>query len=406
MSITPNMGLDKPTLGGDSGAWDDKLNTSLDLLDAHDHTAGNGTRVPVDGLDIDEDLPFGGFGLTDVGRVVFFASAAPSDAVCLYVSSSDNELYWRTFSGADVKLTSGTTINTSLVGGIGGDYSTVGAEVAYDDGSDRYTFKQQGSPRTWARIACGDVRLYETGTNETVFVGLKAPAGLAVSYDVTFPDAVPDSTSLMLMDAGGVMTVSNTVPNAIAFSAGITTTTLAASGNATVGGTLGVTGVLTPSAGITVPSGQSITLTNGRVIFTAIRRYPVYTNHTGYIAVSGTTGSTPGAAGINFAVSTVAYIPLPVHTFESGVLLFDSLTLYSSLAGGNVTLQPFYVNEATGAFTSLAALSTQAAAPIVTYTFAAPTGLPSTGSTLWLKITTDAATSGTTWSVSVAGHMA
>ncbi len=206
MSTLPNMSIVLPALGGDSGSWDDKLNDALTLVDSHDHTSGAGVQVPSAGLNIDADLSFGGFTISSLGKLSFTAITAPvSGSKNLFVNTSDNELYWRSNGGTNVKLTSGTSINTTLVGGIVGDYTSVGAAVAYDDANDRYTFKQQSG--TWARLASGDVRLYETGTSESVYVGLKAPGALAASYDITMPLAVPSTTGFVRMSSGGVLSV-------------------------------------------------------------------------------------------------------------------------------------------------------------------------------------------------------
>lgn len=240
-AILPNMGLQLPELGGDSGDWDDLLNDMFEVVDEHDHTAGKGVLIPTAGIDIDADLPFAGYGPTGLGKAAFNAvTALTSGSKTLFVSSADNELYWRTNAGVNVKLTNGSSINTTLVGGIVGDYASVGAEVAYDDANDRYTFKQQGSPKPWARLASGDVRLYEFNTTETVYVGLKAPAALASSYDVTLPLAVPASTAIVLMSSAGVLSASNTVPNAVTFSTSLTTPTFG--GNPTFTGNVFISG--------------------------------------------------------------------------------------------------------------------------------------------------------------------
>jgi hypothetical protein len=189
MPTLPNMSLITPTLGGDSGTWDDKINACLALIDAHDHTSGKGVLVPVAGLDIDDDLAMGGNAVTGLEKLGFNAiTALASGTKNLFVSSSDNELYWRSNAGANVKLTDGASLNITLVGGIVGDYSSVGAEVAYSDADDVYTFKQ---PTTWARLACGAVRIYETGTSESVYVEHAVATGLASSYTVTWPTALP-----------------------------------------------------------------------------------------------------------------------------------------------------------------------------------------------------------------------
>lgn len=207
MPTLPNMGIITPTLGGDKGVWDDKINAAMGLIDAHDHTAGKGLPITTAALDIDADLDVGGHALTSLGKITFSAIATLAAGLLdIYVDVNDNELYWRNASGANVKLTSGNSINTSLVGGIVGDYSTVGAEVAFDDANHRYTFKQQGSPHTWAITASGEVRIYETSTSENVYVGQKAPTALAATYTLTWPLALPAVGQPVVCAADGTLT--------------------------------------------------------------------------------------------------------------------------------------------------------------------------------------------------------
>jgi hypothetical protein len=202
------MNLITPTLGGDDGEWDDKINACLELIDEHDHTPGKGLLITVAALDIDDDLVMGGLSLTGVGSVDFTAIAAPaSGARRIFVSSVDNELYWRTNSGTNVKLTNGASINTTLVGGIVGDYAAVGAEVTYDDANKRYTFEQETD--AWARLASGPVRIYEFNTTESVYVELAVAAALASSYTITLPDAVPAGTVPVQISASGIVSFSN-----------------------------------------------------------------------------------------------------------------------------------------------------------------------------------------------------
>jgi hypothetical protein len=209
----PNLSIVLPSLGGDIGTWDDEINAALTLVDAHDHTAGKGLRIKSAAISIDADLSFGGFFQSSVGKVSFSTIAAPSSgSKAIFVNSADNELYWRTNAGVNVKLTNGASINTSLVGGIVGDYAAVGAEVAYDDANDRYTFKQQ-STKPWARIMCGGIQLAEFNTTESVFTRLICNAALAVSYDLIFATALPGSTSIVQVDSAGNLTYSSTLVN-------------------------------------------------------------------------------------------------------------------------------------------------------------------------------------------------
>lgn len=222
----PNMTLVLPAIDGDSGLWDDELNTALTLVDGHDHSPGKGLRIKTAAIQIDAALNLAGFGAVNVGEVALAEIATPAaGARLLYVDTNDHELYWRSNAGVNVKLTSGVTLNTSLIGGIGGDYTAVGAEVDYVDADHAYTFKRNGAPKPWARISCGDVRLHETDTVESVYVGLKAPAALAASFDVTLPLTLPVSTLLVQMDAAGVLTTSNTITQPITLSGGVVGTT-------------------------------------------------------------------------------------------------------------------------------------------------------------------------------------
>lgn len=213
MPTLPNMGLITPTLGGDSGTWDDKINAALALIDSHDHTSGKGVKVPIAGINVNANLAMGGYSVTGVFSYDFAAvSPINTGSKRLFVSNADNELYWRTNGGTNVKLTSGTSINTTLVGGIVGDYSSVGAEVAFDDANGRYTFKNGASPsKKWARLAAGPLRIFEYNTTESVYVEQLAPAALGASYTVTWPTALPASTCLVRLKADGTLDTSSNI---------------------------------------------------------------------------------------------------------------------------------------------------------------------------------------------------
>jgi hypothetical protein len=204
MPTLPNMNLVTPTLNNDNGAWDDKINVALGLIDAHDHTSGKGLRITPSAMNINANLGFGGFAITAAGQVAFTAVAAlAAGSKTLFVSSVDNELYWRTNGGTNVKLTDGNSINTSLVGGIVGDYSSVGAEVSYSDAGKIYTFKNEDATGKWSRVGAGTIRIFEHNTTETVYVELAAPAALAAPYTVTFATALPATTSFITISAAG-----------------------------------------------------------------------------------------------------------------------------------------------------------------------------------------------------------
>lgn len=253
------MSLVLPTPGGDIGVWDDEINAALTLVDSHGHVAGQGVPIVTAALNINADVPLNGNSLTntkslDLAEVAALASGARR----IFVSSSDHELYYRTAAGVNVRLTNGSSLNLTLVGGIVGDYAAVGAEVAYDDANDRYTFKQQLSAgvKQWARLDASDLDLYEykaagDATNITKRVRLKSPAALAANYDITMLAALPGSTSLLQLDSSGVMTASNTVANAVTLSGGIANNVNLANGATLASGKTLDTTAGTLSAGTT-----------------------------------------------------------------------------------------------------------------------------------------------------------
>lgn len=208
----PNMGLVQGAIAGDVGTWGTIVNNALATTDAHDHTPGKGVKVPVTGLNINGDVSFGSVHApTNLHRLSFASIAAlSSNNKSLFVSSADNELYWRSNAGVNVKMTAAAALNVAaFTGGIGGDYAAVGAAVAFDDSGDRYTFKQNSPGFTWARMASGEVRIFETGSTDSVFVGLAAPAALAGSYTVTWPLALPADTRPLNVTSAGVATFSD-----------------------------------------------------------------------------------------------------------------------------------------------------------------------------------------------------
>jgi hypothetical protein len=219
MTTLPNMGLVLPVRGDlGAGIWDDTLDADLEDIDAHDHSTGKGALVPTAGMNINADLTFSSlWAPINLHRLTFASITALSTSnKSVFVNAADNELYWRSNAGVNVKLTAGSALNVAaFTGGIGGDYVAVGAAVAFDDAADRYTFRQQSS--LWARLHSGDVRLSETGTTETAFVGLAAPAALGGSYTLTMPASLPGSTSLLQLTSAGQVSASNEIINTTIF---------------------------------------------------------------------------------------------------------------------------------------------------------------------------------------------
>lgn len=231
-----SMNLTYPTVGASSGTWGTMLNTAIAVLEEHDHTSGNGVQVPTAGINIDANLSFGGFAATSLTYTAFGGVTTTSAAnASVFRNSANNELTWKTTGGVAVQITNGTGLNTSLLGGITGDYTTTSADVEYVDAEKAYEFKQAEGPDFWAKLKTGDILLHETASGITTRVTLKSPGTLASNYDWIFPTGLPGSTSLLTLSSAGQVAATLTPPTVTALTA-----TGAISG-ATISGTTSVT---------------------------------------------------------------------------------------------------------------------------------------------------------------------
>jgi len=230
--ILPNMGLIQFQVNGDNNTWGGGINNNSATIDSHNHTDGLGRRVPSAGININDDLSFGTlFAPVNLNRVQFDAIVAITDGAqnqSIFVNVADSELYWRTALGNNIQLTAGNSLNVSaFVGGIVGDYTAVGAEVAFVDADKAYTFKDGDSKR--ARVDAGGIKLIAFGTTNTIGVTLAARSDISFSYTATWPNALPVAAgTLVQIDNTGQVSFANT---------GINGLTLASNTSATVSGT-------------------------------------------------------------------------------------------------------------------------------------------------------------------------
>lgn len=220
---SPNMGIVWPTDNDDANAWAPIMDLAVrGVIDGHTHAPGSGVQIAMSSLKVDADISwaFGGSqrAITDLRAIDFSpqpASGMTSLAGALFLNSADNELYYRTLAGANVKVTNGSALNfAAFVGGIGGDYQAVGALEIFDDGSDAYWFQQQvgAAVRQYAKMQCADLKLFEfkavgAAPVPTLGVTLKSPAALAGNYALTMPPALPAGATFMVVDNTGAITV-------------------------------------------------------------------------------------------------------------------------------------------------------------------------------------------------------
>lgn len=203
---TANMGLTLPTVGGSTGTWGTTTNDNEEIIDAHTHEPGKGLPVPTAGLEIDADLTFAGSAAINLKGAGFTAQgSAPSILRCCWVDTS-GDLYYRNAAGTSVQITSGGQLDVSSVGGITGDYASVGASFYYDDANKTYrALRTSPLPNFWASVSMGDLDLYEKASGISNRIRIKSPAALAASYDWTLPTAVPGAAAILVSSTAGVL---------------------------------------------------------------------------------------------------------------------------------------------------------------------------------------------------------
>lgn len=205
MPTTPNMNLILPVPTETPGpTYATQQNTAMDVIDAHDHTAGNGVLIPTAGIGVDADFPFNSFDATDVRSVRFddhdSALGESTDLGCTYVAGGN--LFFNDSSGTQIQLTAGGALNAASIGGIGGDYSTSTASVFYQSIDETFYFTSDTN--TPADMNAGSVSVREPAVS-TNAIKIKSATSLASSYDLTLPATVPASTKVLSMSSTGVL---------------------------------------------------------------------------------------------------------------------------------------------------------------------------------------------------------
>lgn len=207
-SISPNMLLVIPDPQVTPGPeWAQLLVDALERIDEHDHSADMGVALSIGSLTVDGDLSLQSYNLTDIRTLRLNTQVStPVTANDLQIIYSEGgELFYRDDAGNAVQITN----NGSLAGTAGtiANLGVGGSSANYNDTSKTFTFLY--SPAKPGRFAHGDLDLYPyDGLNSyTNNVTLKVNTTLGVDYDLTLPDALPGSTSVLTVSATGQMAV-------------------------------------------------------------------------------------------------------------------------------------------------------------------------------------------------------
>lgn len=268
--LSPSMGLVVSTVGIDSGLnWETNLNSSLAILDGHNHTSGSGVPIPPAGLNINTALSFNNQQATNMQAVLFTNQSSLATVNALYVIAGE---LWFNDPTQPVQITSGGAVAVSSSGITGSG----GASAAFSTG----VLVVNSAANTPANIQCGSVLMGNVSAGSN-FITVGPPASLAASYSFTLPPAVPAAQSFMAIDSSGNVTAYAAV------SGGLTHTNLSS------------------SAGIT----------GGQIAATTISASNIVNATITTTQISGTAGITNGQlAGANFAESSACGSYSPATT--------------------------------------------------------------------------------------------
>lgn len=324
---SPNMNLTIPSVGVTGGAIAAaNLVTDLNLVDAHDHTPGNGALITPAGLNINSDLSFNSHNLTDINTTRFtnlssaISSSAPNVG-CLYAVNGD--LYYNDASGNQIRMTAAGSVNAGA-GSIGGLPSGT-ANVTY--AAPTYTF--QSATNTAANLDARNITLRNSAASSSGLT-LTAPT-LSTDKTLTLP-LPPATTKFVTMTSTGLMetvvgwdaSTINVIGNLLTVpTGGITTTQIATN---TI-----VNANVSPSAAIAY---SKLNLANSIVSADISSASPIVTNKLG--ACNSTSGTI--TTGVYGASQNLITLNLAGATSRPAYISFQGLSGYFRfLSGGAVT---------------------------------------------------------------------
>lgn len=210
--LSPNMNLPVPIVGQEPGPqYATDVNSSLNIIDGHNHTPGYGVPVPSNGINYNADISANNNRLTSIKSLVLLPQnpllpGVTPDLDAVYASGVD--LYYNDGNGVQIRLTQNGTI-AGTAGSISG--LTPPASVSYSSGTETFIF--QSGVNTSASLDSGSITIRENVANAKG-ITIQSPTGLPADYSLTLPSSLPVSTSFLLLDSAGNITTSTGITQA------------------------------------------------------------------------------------------------------------------------------------------------------------------------------------------------
>lgn len=281
-TYSTSMGLVIPTPGVTTGpAYANDINASLNIIDTHDHSPGNGVQITPAGMNISSDLTCADNNLTNIRAARFYQQSAPisatgSDLRQLYVSGAD--LYYNDGSGNQVRITQSGSV-TGSAGTITGLPSGT-ASAAFDSGSGTFQFLQSTS--SGANMDAGTYILRYPGSYPSPsgnYIAFQAPSSLATGYALTLPATLPGTTGFWpTSTTAGVLSWTGVDNSTLQYSANVVSIKSSGVGTAQVADSA-ITTAKIADAAVTRPKlaalGQQISSSSGAFATSSTSSVPV-----------------------------------------------------------------------------------------------------------------------------------
>jgi hypothetical protein len=198
-TISPNMQLVVPTVGSEPGPqYASDVNTSLALIDQHDHSPGRGVAITPSGININQNLNFHDFAAISLSYLSLVAGASATTTVQAISSAPTagiNELWYTDSNGTSTQITSNGVVNATAAA-IPGE--------SYNAGTFIWTQTQSSLPTTPANFDIGSIVLRPNTAGTTNGITLTPPSGISSAYQISLPN-LPGSTSFMAISSSGVI---------------------------------------------------------------------------------------------------------------------------------------------------------------------------------------------------------
>lgn len=236
--LTPNMNLPNPTPGVDPGPdYADNLQSSLILVDQHNHSPGHGALINPNGISINSDLTFAGNNATNLNSIQFTPRVSPLATInSLYESGVD--LWYTDTGGNQIQITKAGSVNATSAGLSSGSNtaSFVANQLVVDS-----------APNTPANIVGASLLLGNNVVNSN-YLTLQPPSSMPTNYSLTLP-SIPGSNSFLTVDTSG------NIAGSVSETQGILFTMLAPSTVASLGANIIPPGSITMFGGASAPTG-------------------------------------------------------------------------------------------------------------------------------------------------------